>query len=213
MMFYETVKRAIDIIGAIAGIIIFSPIALITALAIEIESPGPILADTPKRVGKGGRQFRLLKFRSMIPNAHNLLHSDPRFKKLLEEYKKSSYKLHNDPRITKVGKFIRKHSIDELPQFVNVLRGDMSLVGPRAYYPFELEEQQKKYPHTKKLVREVLEVKPGITGQWQVSGRSEINFDKRIEMDAQYARKKSIFYDMIILFKTPIVMVTGQGAV
>lgn len=212
-MFYETLKRIIDVIGAVFCIIIFSPIALITALAIEIESLGPVLADTPKRVGKEGRQFRLLKFRSMIPNAHNLLHSDPRFKKLLEEYKKSSYKLHNDPRITKVGKFIRKHSIDEIPQFVNVLWGDMSLVGPRAYYPFELEEQQKKYPHTKKLVKEVLEVKPGVTGPWQVSGRSEINFDKRIEMDARYARKKSIFYDMIILLKTPMVMVTGQGAV
>jgi len=149
----------------------------------------------------------------MIPNAHQLLHTDPRFKKLLEEYKKSSFKLHDDPRITHVGKFIRKHSIDETPQFFNVLRGEMSLVGPRAYYPFELEEQQKKYPQTKELVREVLEVKPGITGPWQVSGRSEINFDKRIEMDAKYARRRSIVYDLIILIKTPMAMITGKGAV
>jgi len=206
-------KRLIDIFGSLIGLIIFFPVCLVTSIAIEIDSPGTILADTPKRVGKNGSLFRLLKFRSMIPNAHNLLHSDPKFKKLLEEYKKSSYKLHDDPRVTKVGKFIRKHSIDEIPQFLNVLKGEMSLVGPRAYYPFELEEQQKKYPHTVSLVKEVLTVKPGITGEWQVSGRSEINFDKRIEMDAEYARRKSIVYDLLILFKTPMAMITGKGAV
>jgi lipopolysaccharide/colanic/teichoic acid biosynthesis glycosyltransferase len=212
-MFYDLTKRLLDIAGALVAIVIFLPVAIVTAIAIEIESPGPLLADTPKRVGKNGHQFRLLKFRSMIPNAHNLLHTDPKFKKLLEEYKKSSYKLHNDPRVTKVGKFIRKHSIDEIPQFINVLRGEMSLVGPRAYYPFELDEQQKKYPETKELVKEVLKVKPGITGQWQVSGRSEINFDKRIIMDAMYARKRSISYDILIILKTPWAMVSGQGAV
>ncbi|MGI5826594.1 MAG: sugar transferase [Patescibacteria group bacterium] len=212
-MFYDLTKRLLDIVGALVAIVIFFPVAIVTAIAIEIESPGPLLADTPKRVGKNGQQFRLLKFRSMIPNAHNLLHTDPKFKKLLEEYKKSSYKLHNDPRVTKAGKFIRKHSIDEIPQFINVLRGEMSLVGPRAYYPFELDEQQKKYPETKELVKEVLKVKPGITGQWQVSGRSEINFDKRIIMDAMYARKRSIFYDILIILKTPWAMVSGQGAV
>lgn len=212
-MFYDFIKRTIDIIGALVAIVLFLPIAITTAIAIEIESPGPLLADTPKRVGKNGKKFRLLKFRSMVPNAHNLLHTDPKFKKLLEEYKKSSYKLHNDPRVTKVGKFIRKHSIDEIPQFINVLKGEMSLVGPRAYYPFELDEQQKKYPETRGLVKEVLKVKPGITGQWQVSGRSEINFDKRIIMDATYARKRSIFYDILIILKTPWAMISGQGAV
>jgi len=212
-MIYETGKRIIDIVGSIVGLIIFSPIFLLTAIAIEIESPGPILADTPKRVGFNGQEFKLLKFRSMIPNAHLLLHSDPKFKKLLEEYKQSSYKLHHDPRITKVGKIIRKYSIDEIPQFINVLKGEMSLVGPRAYYPFELKEQQEKYPQSKKLVKDVLKVKPGITGQWQVSGRSDINFDKRIVMDADYARKKSLYYDIIILLKTPFAMITGRGAV
>ena len=212
-MFYNLTKRLIDTFGAIVGLIVFAPVFLITIIAVELDSPGPILADTPKRVGKNGKEFKFLKFRSMIPNAHQLLHTDPRFKKLLEEYKKSSFKLHDDPRITRVGKFIRKHSIDETPQFFNVLRGEMSLVGPRAYYPFELEEQQKKYPQTKELVREVLEVKPGITGPWQVSGRSEINFDKRIEMDAKYARRRSIVYDLIILIKTPMAMITGKGAV
>jgi len=210
---YFLVKRIIDIAGSIVALIFFSPICLLTAIAIEIESPGPVLADTPKRMGKDGKEFRLLKFRSMIPNAHLLLHTDPKFKKLLEEYKKSSYKLHNDPRITKVGKFIRKHSIDEIPQLVNILLGDMSLVGPRPYYPFELEEQQKKYPNTKELVKEVLKAKPGLTGQWQVSGRSEINFDKRIEMDADYARRRSIIYDILILLQSPIAMIVGKGAV
>ncbi len=209
---HDILKRIIDIIGSISGLIVFSPVCLATAVAIEIDCPGSILADTPKRVGKNGKEFKFFKFRSMIPNAHQLLQTDPRFKKLLEEYKKSSYKLHDDPRITRVGKFIRKHSIDEIPQFLNVLKGEMSLVGPRAYYPFELEEQQKKYPHTRELVKEVLEVKPGITGTWQVSGRSQINFDKRIEMDAQYARRRSIIYDLIIIIKTPLAMITGKGA-
>jgi lipopolysaccharide/colanic/teichoic acid biosynthesis glycosyltransferase len=149
----------------------------------------------------------------MIANAHSLLRTDPKFKKLYYKYKKSSYKLHKDPRITPVGKIIRKYSIDETPQLVNVLKGQMSICGPRPYYPDELEEQTKKYPHTKKLVKEVLTVKPGITGYWQVTGRSEVNFDKRIEMDAYYARKKSLFLDLLILLKTPWAMITGKGAV
>jgi len=212
-MLYRFLKRLVDIFGSIVAFIFFLPILIITAVAIEIESPGPVLADTPKRMGKDGKEFMLLKFRSMIPNAHTLLHTDPKFAKLLEEYKKSSYKLHNDPRITKVGKFIRKHSIDEIPQLINVLRGEMSLVGPRPYYPFELKEQQEKYPHTKELVKEVLRVKPGVTGNWQISGRSEINFDKRIQMDAEYSRRKSIFYDIIILLRSPLAMITGKGAI
>jgi len=212
-MFYDITKRLIDIVGSLVAIIVFLPFAIITVVAIEIESPGPLLADTPKRVGKGGKPFRILKFRSMIPNAHLLLHTNPKYKKLLREYKKSSYKLYNDPRVTKVGRFIRKHSVDEVPQLVNVLRGEMSLVGPRPYYPFELEEQQEKYPQTKELVQEVLKVKPGITGQWQVSGRSAINFDKRIQMDAEYARKRSIVYDILILVKSPWTMIAGKGAV
>ena len=164
-------------------VLFFCQFAVITAIAIKLETPGPVFADTPGRVGKNGKIFRLYKFRSMIVGAHQLLRTDPRFKELFEEYKKSSYKLHDDPRWTKVGKFIRKYSIDEIPQFINILRGEMSIVGPRPYYPDELEDQQKKYPQTKELVKEVLSVKPGVTGEWQVSGRSEVNFDKRIAMD------------------------------
>ncbi|MEK7112821.1 MAG: sugar transferase, partial [Patescibacteria group bacterium] len=129
------------------------------------------------------------------------------------EYKKSSFKLREDPRVTNVGKFIRRHSIDEIPQLINVLRGEMSIVGPRPYYTDELTQQTAKYPHTKKLLKEVLSVRPGITGFWQVSGRSEVNFDKRIEMDAYYARKRSIWLDILILLKTPWAMIFGKGAV
>lgn len=212
-MFYTIAKRAIDLAGAIVLLIIFSPVILITAILVKLTSTGPAFADTPKRVGKNGKLFYPYKFRSMIVNAHGLLRTDSRFKKLYQEYKKSSYKLHEDPRVTSVGRFIRKHSIDEVPQLVNVLKGEMSIVGPRPYYTDELEEQTKKYPQTKKLVKEVLSVKPGITGFWQVSGRSEVNFDKRIEMDAYYARKKSIWLDILILLRTPWAMISGKGAV
>jgi len=212
-MFYETSKRFIDIIASIVIAIIFLPICFVTAIAIKLETPGPVFADTPGRVGKNGKIFRLYKFRSMIVGAHQLLRTDPRFKELFEEYKKSSYKLHDDPRWTKVGRVIRKYSIDEIPQLINILRGEMSLVGPRPYYPDELNDQQKKYPQTKDLVKEVLSVKPGLTGEWQVSGRSEINFDKRIAMDASYARKKSVLYDIKIILQSPCAMLSGKGAI
>jgi lipopolysaccharide/colanic/teichoic acid biosynthesis glycosyltransferase len=212
--FYYIFKRLIDVVGATVLIILFSPIMLVAAILIKLTSNGPILADIPMRVGKDGVQFRLFKFRSMIVNAHSLIRTDPKFAKLYEQYKQSSYKISidKDPRITKIGKYIRKYSIDEMPQFLNVLRGEMSIVGPRAYYPDELTDQQQKYPHTKSLVKEVLCVKPGITGYWQVSGRNEVNFDKRIEMDAFYARKRSILFDIMIILKTPWVMVSGKGA-
>ncbi|HVZ67351.1 MAG TPA: sugar transferase [Patescibacteria group bacterium] len=212
-MLYDFTKRILDIIFSIILLILFSPIFLITAIAIKLDSPGPVLADTPMRVGRDGKLFRMYKFRSMMKNAHEMLVKDPEFKKLYEEYKKGGYKLRGDPRITKVGRFIRKYSIDEFPQFVNSLIGDMSLVGPRAYYPDEIRDQQKEYPHTKDAVKVVLSVKPGITGVWQVSGRSDINFDKRIHLDADYAKKRSIIYDMWIMFvKTPIAILSGKGA-
>jgi len=125
----------------------------------------------------------------MVVNAHEKLRRDPKLAKLYGEYKRNSYKLKEDPRVTRVGRFIRKHSLDEIPQIMNVLKGEMSLVGPRPYYPDELIEQQRKYPHTRDLVKVVLSAKPGITGQWQVSGRSEVNFDKRIQMDADYVKR------------------------
>lgn len=211
-MIYFMIKRILDIVLSIILLVVFSPFIIITALAIVFDSNGPIFADTPKRVGKDGKLFRMYKFRSMVRNAHKALVSSKRYEDLYSEYKKSSYKLKDDPRITRVGRVIRKYSIDEVPQFINVLKGEMSIVGPRAYYPDELQEQQKKYPYTKDAVKIVLSVKPGITGVWQVSGRSEVNFDKRIQLDASYATKRSILYDLIIIAKTPLAMLSGRGA-
>ena len=210
--FYELSKRLIDIVCSSILIVIFSPVILVISIAIGLDSQGPVLADTPERVGRNGKLFKMYKFRSMIENAHVILRQNPKFTRLYDRYKKGSYKLKDDPRITRVGHFIRKHSLDEVPQLFNILKGDMSLVGPRAYYPDELREQQKKYPQTKEAVSVVLSIKPGLTGYWQVSGRSEINFDKRIEMDATYVRKRSIIYDLWIILKTPWAMISGQGA-
>lgn len=211
---YQTVvKRAFDLVTATILTIIFFPVCVIIAIAIKLDSDGPIFADVPERIGQNEKKFKMYKFRSMITNAHYLLRTDPSFKELFQEYKKGSYKLKNDPRITPVGKFIRKHSLDELPQLINVFKGQMSIVGPRAYYPDELENQQKEFPHVRKLVKKVLSVKPGLTGLWQVSGRSEINFDERIVIDARYVDTVSLLTDLVIILKTPWVMLTGKGAV
>lgn len=210
---YNFLKRVLDIAGSIIALVIFSPIMLITVLAIKLDSHGPILADTPERVGKDGKLFKMYKFRSMIMNAHYLLRNNPKFKRLFEEYQKGSYKLQNDPRVTHVGKFIRRFSIDEMPQVFNILKGEMSLVGPRAYYPDELEKQQKIYPNSKEHVKIILSSKPGLTGLWQISGRSEINFDKRVEMDASYVERRSILYDLVIILKTIPAVLFGKGAI
>jgi exopolysaccharide production protein ExoY len=212
-MIYPATKRCIDLIGSTLLGILFFPICAITAIAIKLDSRGPVLADTPQRVGKNGKLFKLFKFRSMVINAHEKLRRDPRLAKLYGEYKRNSYKLREDPRVTNVGRFIRKHSLDEIPQLMNVFRGEMSLVGPRPYYPDELVEQQRKYPHTRELVKIVLSAKPGITGYWQVSGRSEVNFDKRIKMDADYVRTRSLWLDIEILLRSPWAMISGKGAV
>lgn len=214
-MTYDTLKRVMDLILALILGVLFFPVSLVVAVAIKLESPnGPVFADTPNRVGKDGKLFRTYKFRSMIPNAYQLLRTDPKFKKAFEEQQKGgNYKIMDDPRVTKVGKFIRKYSLDEVPQFINIIKGEMSLIGPRPYYADELEKQQRIFPGTKNLVKAALSVRPGITGIWQVSGRSEINFDKRIEMDAHYAQQKNLWYDLKILLKTPFVMLSGKGAV
>jgi len=212
-MYNRGVKRVVDIILALILLVLFLPICLVVACAIVLDSDGPVFADVPERVGQSGKLFKMYKFRSMIRNAHLLLHTDTRFRELYQQYKKDSYKLKDDPRVTRVGKFIRKHSLDEIPQFLNVLLGEMSIVGPRAYYPDELENQQKKHPETQPYVKDVLSVKPGITGLWQVSGRSEVHFDKRIALDARYAHTISLVQDIKIICETPIVMITGKGAV
>lgn len=207
-MFYERAKKAVDILGALAGFVVFSPIFLITALAIRFDSPGPIIF-VQKRVGKGGKVFGMYKFKSMVNNAEELLQKDP---KLLEQYKKGSYKLEDDPRVTRVGRILRKTSMDELPQFLNILKGEMSLVGPRAFKPDELEEQQRKLPESRGDVASVLTAKPGLTGLWQVLGRSEIDFAERVKLDAEYARRRSLLGDIKIILKTPLVVIRCKGA-
>jgi lipopolysaccharide/colanic/teichoic acid biosynthesis glycosyltransferase len=210
MTFYDFGKRVIDILGSLVGIVAFFPVMLITALYIKIVSPkGPIFADIPKRVGKGGEEFKFFKFRSMIPNAHQWLldHAD-----IYETYKANSFKLDPDPRIIKGGNFIRQYSIDELPQFFNIFLGQMSLVGPRSYYPFELKEQAERFPGSKDDITAALQVKPGLTGVWQIGGRSQIGFVERVHMDAQYAKRKSLLYDLQILLKTPYVVLAKKGA-
>ncbi len=209
-MIYDTLKRIVDIVGSLFGIIIFSPLMLGVAILIKIDSPGPVFADIPKRVGKGGKLFRMYKFRSMVVGAHDMLKKDP---ELLKAYKLNNYKINDDPRWTRMGKIIRKPSIDELPQLFNILKGEMSLVGPRAYHAYELEEQQEKYPHTEKFVKIILRAKPGLTGIWQTSGRSDINFDKRVEMDADYVQRRSIFYDFWLILKTFPAVLARRGAV
>jgi len=209
-MIYDFAKRLTDIVGSLVGLILLSPILILVSVAIKIDSPGPILADTPMRAGNRGKLFRIYKFRSMVQNAQEILESNP---KLLREYKKNSYKIFNDPRVTNAGKIIRRFSIDEFPQFLNILKGEMSLVGPRAYYPYELEEQQKNYPESRKYVKVILSGKPGATGVWQVTGRSEINFDKRVKMDAGYVKKRSLIYDFWIMLKTIPAVLSGRGAV
>lgn len=217
-MYYMILKSLIDIIGSTFLLILFSPVLAVTAVAIKLTSPGPIFVEKTnshmKRLGKDGKTFRLFKFRSMPVSADILEKTAPEYRSAyIEKHTSGSYKAKNDPRITPVGRFIRKHSIDEIPQLINVLKGEMSIVGPRPYLAEEIREQQKKFKGTEKYVKEMQTVKPGITGFWQVSGRSEVSFDKRIEMDAYYARKKSIILDLLILLKTPWAMLTGKGAV
>jgi len=206
---YEIAKRLLDIVGAAVGLVLFSPVMLLTAIYIKLVSQGPVFADIPERIGKDSKKFRMYKFRSMITNAHAYLLQNP---ELYEEYKKNSYKLENDPRIIKGGNFIRRTSIDELPQFINVLKGDMSLVGPRAYFPFELRDQQVEFPQTRPYVEKLLTIKPGITGPWQVGGRSQINFVERAKMDAGYASRRSILYDLHIVLETPLAVLQAKGA-
>ena len=213
MIYRKYIKRIIDILGSLLGIVLFSPIMILTSIWIKIVSPdGPVLADIPDRVGRNKKPFRFYKFRSMYPNAHELLKKDA---ELYDKYVKNNYKLSTDedPRLIKGGKFLRKSSIDETPQFFNVLKGEMSIVGPRAYYFDEIENQLKRFPEAKKYIDEVMKVKPGITGLWQVSGRSDIGFVDRVKLDAEYAKKMSLLYDLMIILKTPYVVLTGKGAI
>lgn len=203
---YRFIKRAVDIIGGIVGVILLIPITLIVGVIriIKKENDGPLFYEQ-LRIGKNGKQFRMYKYRSMCLNA------DQTLKEYLEkndearkEYKKYK-KLKCDPRITKVGKVLRATSLDEFPQLINVLKGEMSLVGPRPYLPREKNEIGEYY-------NTIIKVKPGITGPWQIRGRSNISFEDRVKMDLDYAQNSSIKKDVIILFKTFSKVVDKDGA-
>lgn len=204
-MSYDFQKRLLDIIVALLLMIAFLPFWLLVPVLIWIDSGWPIFF-THKRVGKNGKTIQLFKFRSMVKDADDILHK--KNPELLKKFKAGDWKLENDPRITKLGKALRSLTIDEFPQLLNVLRGEMSMVGPRAYVRQELDEQMQKYPETKPLVDLILSVKPGITGPWQVSGRNEIPFSQRAKMDADYARQRSIGNDIVILVRTPRAMIS-----
>lgn len=207
MISYESTKRVIDVVLSVVLAIVFLPLWILIPILIRLDSPGPVLFRQP-RVGKDRRIFNILKFRSMVTQADVLLWKDPQYRILREEFSARDWKLPNDPRVTRVGRILRRLSIDEFPQVFNVFVGDMSIVGPRAYRQQELTAQQKKYPLTKTLIKQALIVKPGITGLWQVSGRNDVAFDKRVLIDAEYARRKSLREDLWILLLTPRAMLS-----
>ncbi len=192
-----------DIILSIILMILFLPVWIIIPILIVIDSPGPVIYKH-RRVGKNGKMFSMYKFRSMVHNADEILFKKD--KRLLAQFKNGDWKLEKDPRITPLGRIMRSITIDEFPQLFNVLIGAMSLVGPRAYVKDELKEQGKKYPETKPWITAILSIKPGITGPWQTSGRNIVPFNIRAEMDAKYAKRKSIFEDIKIILKTPTAM-------
>lgn len=204
---YRIGKRTLDIVASIILTFIFLPLWVIIPVLIKLGSAGPALFSQP-RVGRNGRIFRILKFRSMVADADDLLWKASEYKELRNKFTKSDWKLENDPRVTRVGWILRRLSIDEFPQVFNILKGDMSIVGPRAYRPQEIEAQIKKYPNAKRWIEKALMVKPGLTGLWQVSGRNDVPFDKRVQIDAEYASRKSLFEDVKILFKTPRAMLS-----
>ena len=196
------VKRLFDFLLSLLFLLVFSPIFIFTALAIVVENPGPVFYSQT-RVGKYGRHFDFYKFRSMVVGA------DKMKDQLLNQNESSSgviFKMKRDPRITKTGRFIRRFSIDELPQLLNVLKGDMSLVGPRPPLPREVAEYSLQD-------RSRLKTLPGITCIWQVSGRSDIPFDQQVVLDREYIReRKGIMYDIMLLFRTVWAVLSGNGA-
>jgi len=209
----RVVKRAMDVLGSLSAIILLSPLVAVISIAIKLTSKGPVFFRQ-QRVGQHGKRFTFLKFRSMYFKSDPSIHEDF-VKKFIsgtagtqppQASEAIVYKMTADPRVTRVGAFLRKTSFDELPQFFNVLKGEMSLVGPRPPIPYEV----KRYDIWHK--RRLLDVKPGITGLWQVEGRSRLKFDEMVRLDLKYARSWSLWLDVKILFQTPRAVVMGEGA-
>lgn len=188
---YEILKRFIDIVCSIVGIILLSPIFIIVAVAIKIENPRGKVIFSQIRCGKDNKTFKMYKFRSMVEDAEKLLNNIQH----LNEMDGPVFKIKEDPRITNVGRFIRKTSIDELPQLINILRGDMSIVGPRP--PLVREVEKYNQYEMQRLI-----VKPGLTCYWQISGRNNINFEQWVEMDIKYIEERNLFIDIKLILKT-----------
>ena len=210
---FRVTKRMMDILGSVLGLAVFSPVFLIIAIAIKATSRGPVFFRQ-RRVGQNGNPFVFLKFRSMYVNNDAAVHKEYVQRLIAGKADKQPsngngqavYKLTKDSRITGVGSFLRKTSLDELPQFINVLKGEMSLVGPRPPVPYEVEAYDIWHR------RRLLEARPGITGLWQVSGRSRVTFDDMVRLDLHYARTWSPWMDIKILLRTPAAVVLGEGA-
>lgn len=200
---YLFIKRVFDILGSSLGLLLLSPLFIIVGTFIKLEDKGNVFL-VQERIGKNGKIFKFYKFRSMVHNADDILMEMLKDPKIKKEYKKNM-KLSNDPRITKIGNFIRKTSIDELPQLFNVLKGDMSLIGNRPYLPREIKEMGKYY-------EDIVLSKPGITGYWQVSGRSKISFKDRLKLEKFYSKNMSLLLDIKIFFLTFYVVFKGRGA-
>ncbi|MED4866962.1 MULTISPECIES: sugar transferase [Heyndrickxia] len=201
---YTVCKRSIDLVISIIGLIIVSPLFLFIGFFYLFgENKGPLIFKQ-NRVGKGGELFYIYKFRSMIVDADEKLKAN---KVLYQKYLKNNYKLEpeEDPRITKLGRFLRKTSLDEIPQLINVIKGDMSLVGPRPV----VEEELLEYGERK---NEFLSVKPGITGYWQVSGRSNVGYPERVNLELYYVNNQSLLFDLYIFLKTIFMVILKKGA-
>lgn len=201
-VFYSLFKRTIDIVVSLIAIVLLSPIFLIVALAIRFDSKGKVVFGH-ERIGKGMKKFKIYKFRSMYENSQEI------FNNFTDEQKKEYYinfKLENDPRITRIGGFLRRTSLDELPQLINILKGDMSIVGPRPIVEKEIE-RYGVYAET------VFAVLPGLTGYWQANGRSYTTYEERVEMDMYYIKNRSLWMDIKIMFKTVTSVIKGEGAV
>ena len=201
MLKQKLVKRVIDVILASVALILLSPLFAIIAIAIKIDSKGPVFF-AHKRIGKNGKIIKLYKFRSMVINAEELIKSFT--PEQMREYKEN-YKLTNDPRITKVGKFLRKTSLDELPQLINIINGDLSIIGPRPVVADELE----KYGVNKD---KFLSVTPGLTGYWAANGRSNTTYEQRMEMELYYIDNLSLKMDIKVFFKTILSVLKKEGA-
>jgi lipopolysaccharide/colanic/teichoic acid biosynthesis glycosyltransferase len=209
----QGVKRIIDVAGSVAALILLSPALLAISLLIKLTSEGPVLFRQP-RIGQHGKEFTFLKFRSMYANTDAALHKEyvSHFiagKAQMRESadgKTSAYKVIDDPRITPLGRFLRRMSLDELPQLINVLKGELSLVGPRPPLPYEFACYHLWH------LRRIVEVRPGITGLWQVDGRSRTSFDEMVRLDLRYATRWSLWLDFLILLRTPGAVLSGDGA-